>query len=370
MSTAQRLVERSLASFAPNIAVVDGERRVTYAALAERTARLAAVFLGAGAASDRPVAIWLPNSLEFIECDVACMRAGIPRVAVGDRLTAEECAFIVGHAGAGILVTSARLLEQVRDVLPETVTLCLEVGSDVAGGYEGALARARPMTSFPVVPASSPATIVYTSGTTGRPRGATHSHGGRAAGTAGMFASELRGLDHSGVYLHIAPLSHGSGYKLVPVIASGGCSAVVRGFDGDLIAATIRAERITHTFLVPTMIRRLLSAGSGVRDSLRSLRQITFGGSPIAPRSSARRSTRSARSSRRSTARRRCHTRSRCSARGLCGARLIARCSSAGRGRAASTSRSSTNPELRRRPGTPGELLIAGASGHGRLLAR
>jgi acyl-CoA synthetase (AMP-forming)/AMP-acid ligase II len=287
--TAQRLVERSLASFAPKLAVVDAHRRVTYAAVAERTARLSAVFMSARADRDRPVVMWLPNGLEFIECDVACMRAGIPRVAVGDRLTAEECAFIVGHSQAVVLVTTAPLLEQAGDLLPDSVALTLVVGVDgprASGrvvGYERALVEAAPMTSFPNVAASHPSYILYTSGTTGRPKGAAHSHGSRAAGTLNMFASELRAFDHSAVYLHTAPLSHGSGSKILPTIAAGGCSVVLPGFDRDLMAETIRAERVTHTFLVPTIIQRLLKAGPEVRDSLRTLRQITFGGSPIAP---------------------------------------------------------------------------------------
>ena len=66
-------------------------------------------------------------------------------------------------------------------------------------------------------------------------------------------------------------------------MVSGGCNVVVPRFDPELMAATIRAERVTHTFLVPTIIHRLLEAGPDVLDWVRELRQITFGGSPISP---------------------------------------------------------------------------------------
>ena len=290
MITTQRLVERSLAAFAPHLAVIDANRRVTYAALAERSARLAAAFTRAGAGGDRPVVMWLPNGLEFIECDVACMRAGIPRIAVGDRLTAQECAYIVEHSRAVVLVTTPQLLDQVADLLPGVVTRSLVVGENrthpngVVAGYEQALGASAAMTSFDAVSARHPSYILYTSGTTGRPKGAAHSHASRAAGTLNMFASELRELDHSAVYLHTAPLSHGSGSKVLPVIAAGGCSVVLPRFDPELMAETIRREAVTHTFLVPTIIQRLLDAGPHVQDAVRALRQITFGGSPIAPR--------------------------------------------------------------------------------------
>ena len=153
------------------------------------------------------------------------------------------------------------------------------------------------MTSFPAVSGDDPSYILYTSGTTGRPKGAAHSQGGRVAGTLNMFASELRGFDRSPVYLHVAPLSHGSGAKILPTIAAGGCNVVVPRFDPELMAATIRAEHVTHTFLVPTIIQRLLEAGPDVRDAVRQLRQITFGGSPISPQLfPLRRSNRSGRS--------------------------------------------------------------------------
>lgn len=285
MITTQRLVERSLAAFAPNLAVVDAHRRVTYATIAKRSARLAAVFANAGADHDRPVVMWLPNGLEFIECDIACMRAGIPRIAIADRLTAQECAYIVSHSQAVVLVTTPQLLEQLGELLPGAVAQTLVVGGNggPATGYEHALDGAVAMTSFDPVPGEHPSYVLYTSGTTGRPKGAAHSHASRAAGTLNMFASELRDLGQSAVYLHTAPLSHGSGSKILPVIAAGGCSVVVPRFDPELMAEAIRAEGVTHTFLVPTIIQRLLEAEAGVRDAVRTMRQITFGGSPIAP---------------------------------------------------------------------------------------
>jgi acyl-CoA synthetase (AMP-forming)/AMP-acid ligase II len=288
--TAQRLVEQSLARFAPRTAVVDGTRRVTYAALAERSARLAGVFCEAGAGGDRPLVMWLPNGLEFIECDVACTRAGIPRIAVGDRLSADECGFILEQSRSVVLVTTATLLEQLEGRLAEGVARCIVVGRSGAGavrpaavGYERALEDARPARAFPLVGPEHPSYILYTSGTTGRPKGAAHSHGSRTAGTVNMLASELRGFDGAPVYLHVAPLSHGSGAKLLPTILAGGCSVTLPRFDPDVVARTILAERVTHTFVVPTILQRMLAAGPKVHAAARDLRQITFGGSPIAP---------------------------------------------------------------------------------------
>src|SRR6188472_459055 len=112
MPTAQHLVERSLRTFAQRPALVDGERRLTFGELDTRTARLANALLGLSAGPYRPVATLLPNSGVFMEVDVACTRAGITRVGITDRLSADECRYIVADSEAAVLVATPELLER------------------------------------------------------------------------------------------------------------------------------------------------------------------------------------------------------------------------------------------------------------------
>src|SRR5262249_17880661 len=106
--TTQRVVERSLHWFARRTAIIDGARTLSYGDLADRTGRLANALLARGAGG-RAVAVWLPNRLEYIEVDVACARAGAIRVAIGHRLSADECAYIVEHSRSVLLITPPEL---------------------------------------------------------------------------------------------------------------------------------------------------------------------------------------------------------------------------------------------------------------------
>jgi acyl-CoA synthetase (AMP-forming)/AMP-acid ligase II len=99
-----------------------------------------------------------------------------------------------------------------------------------------------------------------------------------------MLASELRQLTPDAVYLHGAPLSHGTGAKILPVLLVGGTNVVLSKFDPEPFAHAIHRHHATHTFLVPTIIHRLLESTPLVSQAVRALRQITFGGSAIAPR--------------------------------------------------------------------------------------
>lgn len=282
MLTSATLLERALAAYPSRTAVVDGERRFGYADLDRRSARLANLLLAAGAGPDRPAAALLPNCAEYVEFDVACARAGITRVGISERLSAEEASYILAHADAAVLVTTTALRAR-QDTMPDSLTETLLVGAEGRpGDYERAIADASPHIAPTAIAPDTPAYILYTSGTTGRPKGATHSQAARAAAALNMLASEL-GDARRPVMIHAGPLTHGSGSKVLAALSRGGTNVVLRRFEPERFAQAVREEHGTHTFLVPTMISRLLDASSEVAAQARTMRQISFGGSPIRP---------------------------------------------------------------------------------------
>ena len=96
-----------------------------------------------------------------------------------------------------------------------------------------------------------------------------------------MNATELR-LEPTSAMLHAGPVTHGSGSKILSFMAAGGRSIVLPRFDPELVATAILDDGATHTFLVPTMIQRLLEAGPRIVEAVAQLHQISFGGAPIA----------------------------------------------------------------------------------------
>jgi acyl-CoA synthetase (AMP-forming)/AMP-acid ligase II len=292
--TAQRILERTLPYHADRLAVVDGDRRLTYAGLGERSARLGNVLLSLSN-GDRPcAAVLLPSSLEFVEVDVACGRTGLTRVGISERLSADECRYILEHCRARALITNAEFLDRLDGVLPDCLAGVLLVGPggfphDVRAvdgrrtmSYEHAIADASARLAAPAVDPDDPSYILYTSGTTGRPKGATHTHGARVASMLNMIASELV-VDAGSVMVHAGPLTHGSGSKLITFLAIGGTNVVLPQFSPEALRDAVRDHGGSHTFAVPTMLQRLADAGGDVVDVVRTMRQISFGGSPISP---------------------------------------------------------------------------------------
>lgn len=286
MLTTQHLVERSFAAFANRVAVVDKGNEITYRVLDDRSARLANAMLGLGAGPARPVAIYLPNDFHFIEIDLACMRVGITRVGISARLVPDECQFIVSHSNAAVLVTTEAMLATLDrselDGLAAVVTI--DGGRNSQSGdvldYEAVIARAASTLTTVTVDSHDPAYVLYTSGTTGRPKGATHTHGSRVAALVNMLANEIKATKSSAM-VHCAPLTHGSGSKFLTFFALGARNIILPKFEPALFASAVTELGGTHSFMVPTMLQILVDAGSDVCDAVRGMQQLSFGGAPI-----------------------------------------------------------------------------------------
>jgi acyl-CoA synthetase (AMP-forming)/AMP-acid ligase II len=262
-------------------ALVQGDRALSYRALGDRVARLAAGLAGLGLRPGDRIVLLMPNRPELAESLWAAFHGGFVAVPVNWHLHPDEVGYIVRHCGAAAVVVSDETAAATR-ALPDPVRVLRVArgdGSDTGLDYEGVLA-AEPSPAAGTAP-NDPAWLFYTSGTTGRPKGATLTHRNLAA----MTEAYLRDLDpvaDGSVYLHAAPLTHGSGLYLLPSTARGATQLIApgTGFSAGDFVGLIEEHQVTHAaFLAPTMLRRVVDEARG--RSLPSLRSVVVGGAPL-----------------------------------------------------------------------------------------
>jgi long-chain acyl-CoA synthetase len=249
---------------------------VTFAALDERAALVAAGLSSAGLRPGDRVLLLIPNALETFELLVGCARAGLVAVPVNWRLAPDELAVVAADAGARAVVVDPELAHLLWAVVDSAVPV-LTLGAP----YEGWLADA---------PAVAPALVhrpddvvlqVYTSGTSGRPKGVLLTNRNLAAKVPGV--TPRWGLDAGSRSLLATPLFHVGALSWGLAGLHAGATTVLTG---DASAATLLGhladDGITHTFLVPAMIARLCDEAPPSA-AFPALRTILYGASPISP---------------------------------------------------------------------------------------
>jgi len=268
----------------PDARAVTGDGlALTYAALCERSARLAGAMRGKlGLARGEHVLICAENVPEYFELMFACWAAGVAAVPGNAKLHAREVAHIADDAGARVLFTSAALadsLASVNDDAPD-VRATMVIGS---GAY-AALLRAQPIEPEPVEP-DDVAWLFYTSGTTGKPKGAMLTHRNLLFASHCYYA-DIERVTPADTMLHAAPLSHGSGLYGVAHLLGGGHQVVLPRFEAAPVLDAIagRYRRVSF-FAAPTMVSRLVQAAGGdaspTHDRWPGLRTIVYGGGPM-----------------------------------------------------------------------------------------
>jgi acyl-CoA synthetase (AMP-forming)/AMP-acid ligase II len=283
VSIIAELVDRSARRFSDRTAVVDGDRSLTFKEVGERSTRLGNALQGLSPHAGSRVAMLLSNRLEFVECDFAVSKANKIKAPMNPRLSDEERTYILANCGADILITERAEMERVESIRGDLPDLKHIVSVDGGGvDYQNLLAASRPDRASGQPDFDNPSMILHTSGTTGHPKGATTSVRSRIAAMHNMIVDEFRPSTGDGM-IHVAPMSHGSGSKILCYFVMGARNVTLSKFDPASFFSAIETMGGTGTFVVPTMIRMLLDYPDRHKADISRLRNITYGGSPMPP---------------------------------------------------------------------------------------
>src|SRR4051812_4196850 len=261
----------------------------SYAEWDERVTRLARALADRGIGPGDRIAVLALNGLEVMEAFLAGPRLGAIVVPVNFRLVADEVAYVLADSGATALIVDAPLAEvaaKAREQVP-AVGVVLVVGAGSAGPgsepYEEALAAAGTEPPGVDVDEDGPAFLMYTSGTTGRPKGAVLTHRNLLMHVFSQMASVGVDPGDPQVYSPGAPLFHIAGLAgSLPPLLMGGCNVITRsgGFDPAAILDLIGRERISSIFLVPAMWAAVVAVPDIGKRDLSCLKRISWGAAP------------------------------------------------------------------------------------------
>ncbi|MBA4501672.1 class I adenylate-forming enzyme family protein [Marinobacterium marinum] len=255
-------------------AIYVGDDRVhTYASLDTKARHLGRLLLEQeGLAPGDRVALFLPNSAEYIELLCAIWYAGLVAVPINHKLTLPEVEYILSNCDARLLFA--------EDVPPNSLPESVRILSPCLSGRD--LSQALPGHRFR--DSRDAAWIFYTSGTTGKPKGATLSH----LNLTTMATSYLLGVDNVSrehKLVHFAPMSHGSGLYIIPFLMAGAANLIPAPakFTPEHFIHTVNAHDQLSMFLAPTMIRRILDylGTHKAHLAVNHLSTIVYGGGPM-----------------------------------------------------------------------------------------
>ena len=296
--TPLRFLERSAEVYPDKVAIVHGDRRISYRDFAFEATRLARALQASGIGPGDRVAYLCPNIPELLVAHFAVPLAGAVLVAINTRLAPEEVRYICDHSGAKLLVVDSELrsiidpVESHFETIQEIVTVIdpvVERGiADVFDGprYPDLLERGSDVPlQWTVEDELATITINYTSGTTGKPKGVMYTHRGAYLNSLG----ELLHSEHSSdsVYLWTLPMFHCNGWCTAwAVTAIGGRHVCLRAVEAERIWQLLDQEKVTHLSGAPPVLTALLGADDA--HEVESSLVITTAGAPPNPKTIAR----------------------------------------------------------------------------------
>ncbi|MGQ7751298.1 FadD3 family acyl-CoA ligase [Streptomyces sp. WC2508] len=291
------LIRAAARRYGDREAVVEGRTRVSYAELGDRVERAAAACMASGVEPGDRVAVWAPNTLDWIVSALGAVTAGAVLVPLNTRFKGTEAAYILQRSRAKLLFVTGTFLgtsyvaslrrADVRLPHLERVVVLADAAPDdyltwkdfLAAGEGVSAAEVR--TRADAIASSAPSDIIYTSGTTGRPKGAVITH----AQTLRCYAiwSELADLREGDRYLIVNPFFHTFGYKagIIACLMRGATMVPQPVFNVDTALANIAAERISVLPGPPTLHQSLLDHPARSAHDLSALRLVVTGAAVV-----------------------------------------------------------------------------------------
>jgi len=288
-ATIGELYDRAVMHGGDRIAISDQDRHFTYAQIGEKAAPLAAALQQLGVGPGARVAFLMVNCAEYVFCECAVAKTGAARVPLAVLLGDDDLTYILNFSRCETLVYHERLAERLHRIKPtlKTVRTFICVGDDASGAAAGHLTLAALLQSDApalIAPAIDPediASIYFTGGTTGRPKGVMLSH---RSWYFTCYAELLEfGIADGETFVFVTPMTHAAGCLILPVLLRQGRCVLLDRFDPDLLLGAVQKERATATLIVPTMLYALLDHPRRGEYDLSSLRNVLYGAAAIAP---------------------------------------------------------------------------------------
>ncbi|MAE63736.1 MAG: AMP-dependent synthetase [Phycisphaeraceae bacterium] len=281
------LLTRAARRSGDKAAIVHGDQTWTYDAFDRRANQMANALRDLGVKPGDHVALLMFNGAEMLEAMFAAFKLGAAAVPINFRLHPNEYAYIIDHSESAVVFCSPQFsgpLAEVTDRMSR-VRHVISVG-EVDGDrldYEATLATGAPAFDDVDVAPDDVAWLFYTSGTTGRPKGAMLTHRNLLAMTMSFYADMCRDFGWNEIVLHVAPLSHGSGLYALPNIGRAATHVIPssRSFDARAVLEAIERYGVTNLFAAPTMIKRLVECPAIDECDLSTLKCLDYGGAPI-----------------------------------------------------------------------------------------
>ena len=268
-------------------ALITDDGTISFGELYARSQRVAAALHDAGLRRGDGVALVLPNRPEFFEITWGAQLSGLYYTAVNTHFVPDEASYVIDDSDAKAVFVDASMPELAAHIRSANAAVVahLSVGGPLPGwrSYEGALTAAGD-----VPPVSDGSEMLYSSGTTGRPKAVRRplpadGNGSWAQSVLEMALIHKYGMSSSSVYLSPAPLYHAAGVNYTMAANRvGAASILMRKFDAEAVLRLIEAHRVTHAQFVPTMFVRMLKLPAAIRESydVSSLRCVIHAAAP------------------------------------------------------------------------------------------